>query len=69
MPHELWSQAAKEHPGDDEARRARYMELMIEAGHVIEKGEAATDRSLSSGDLSADATPAPSSDVGPENGS
>lgn len=37
QPHELWQMAHNEHPDDPAERRVRYMELMIEAGHVIEK--------------------------------
>lgn len=38
-PSDLWAQADAEHPGDDDARRARYIELM-EAEGLIVKGEA-----------------------------
>lgn len=34
-PHELWSQADREHPDDDDARTDRYRELMIEHGLLI----------------------------------
>lgn len=34
-PSELWAKADAEHPGDAVARRWRYLELMIEAGHVV----------------------------------
>lgn len=34
-PHLLWQQADREYvSGDVEDRRARYIELMIEAGHI-----------------------------------
>ncbi len=34
-PHELWAQADKEHPNDPDKRRMRYIELMVEAEHLI----------------------------------
>jgi hypothetical protein len=32
---ELWHQADSEHPGDDAARRIRYIELMREHGYIV----------------------------------
>lgn len=34
LPSELMARATGEHPDDEEARTARYVELMVEAGHV-----------------------------------
>lgn len=36
-PSVLWHQADEEHPDDEEARRARYIELMVEHGMVIKR--------------------------------
>lgn len=37
-PHLLWQQADREYQrGDVEDRRVRYVELMVEAGHIIPK--------------------------------
>ncbi len=33
----LWSQARDEHPDDEAARRARYTELMREAGYIVKR--------------------------------
>lgn len=35
QPHDLYTLAAKEHPGDLNAIRRRYRELMIKHGHLI----------------------------------
>lgn len=35
MPHRLWAKAEAEFPDDEDARRERYRELMIEAGNLI----------------------------------
>lgn len=37
-PAALWRVAEGEHPGDDLARRHRYLELMREHGHLIPNG-------------------------------
>lgn len=34
-PGVLWQQADAEHPGDADARRKRYLQLLIEHGHVV----------------------------------
>ena len=36
-PSVLWHQANDEHPDDELARRQRYLDLMVEHGHVIPK--------------------------------
>lgn len=36
-PSRLWEQANNEHPDDDEARRSRYHELMVEHGHIVKR--------------------------------
>lgn len=36
-PSDLWKQADAEHPNDEIARRERYLALMVEHGHVIDK--------------------------------
>lgn len=35
-PSELWHEALDEHPGDPAARRARYQELMLQHGHLVD---------------------------------
>lgn len=47
-PSELWQVAWKEHGDDEEARKARYRELLIEHGHLI-KGSPGTPRPLPCG--------------------
>ena len=37
QPAALYDVAAKEHPGDVEAIRDRYRELMIEHGHIVKR--------------------------------
>lgn len=36
-PSSLWQQAAREHPHDPDARRRRYVELLREHGHVVDR--------------------------------
>ena len=47
-PGRLWYQAAEEHPGDKEARTARYLDLMREHGHIVE-AKPGEDRNLPCG--------------------
>lgn len=42
-PSALWAEAEAEHPGDPEARRARYRELMVEHGHLVERAPGRPD--------------------------
>lgn len=44
QPHELYAVAAEEHPGDLPAIRERYLALMVEHGHVIERALRGTDK-------------------------
>lgn len=41
-PHELWSQANDEFPGDDKQRRERYLSLMREHGLLLTPKEKKT---------------------------
>jgi hypothetical protein len=47
-PYALWSRALREHPTDEDARRKRYHDLMVEHGHIV-KAEPGTDRNLPCG--------------------
>lgn len=47
-PNALWRQAEAEHPGDPDARDARYLDLMREHGHVV-KAKPGQDRNLPCG--------------------
>lgn len=38
-PHELWAQADREHPADPGRRTMRYLELMVAAGHVVNRDD------------------------------
>lgn len=38
MPAELHAQAEQEHPHDREAMQARYRELLVQHGHLVERG-------------------------------